>query len=94
MPLPLHIFEPRYKEMIGHCIEKKLEFGMVLASENNVAATGCTAEILRKIRDYPDGRMDILTEGRSVFRLAELLSEKAYYEAIVEYLEDTPSPAR
>jgi len=91
MALPLHIFEPRYKEMIGHCIEKKLEFGMVLASNQNVASVGCTAEILQKIREYPDGRMDILTEGRTVFRLAEMLSEQAYYEGVVEYVTDAAS---
>src|SRR5271170_6845293 len=91
MPLPLHIFEPRYKEMIGHCIEKKLEFGMVLASNQSMVSVGCTAEILQKIREYPDGRMDILTEGRSVFRLAEMLNEEAYYGGVVEYLTDAAS---
>lgn len=95
MPLPLHIFEERYKLMIAHCLERHLEFGVVLASENNVAAAGCTAEILRKIRDYPDGRMDILVAGRSPFRLVEMLNQQAYYEAVVEYLEDTAaSPDR
>jgi Lon protease-like protein len=90
MPLPLHIFEPRYKEMIGRCLEERLEFGLALASNNGVVSTGCTAEIVQKIR-YPDGRLDILTEGRSPFHLAEMLSEQAYYEGIVEYLTDEPS---
>ena len=88
--LPLHIFEPRYKRMIGRCLEEKLEFGMILASHQSVAAVGCTAEILRKIRDYPDGRMDILTTGRAVFQLTELLNEEQYYEGVVEYLSDSP----
>jgi len=91
MPLPLHIFEPRYKLMIARCMEQQREFGLVLAANNTVASTGCTAEILRKIREYPDGRMDILTEGRSPFHLAEMLSEEQYYEGIVEYLHDAPS---
>ncbi len=86
MPLPLHIFEPRYKMMIGLCLSERLEFGMVLAGKNGIATVGCTAEIVRKIKDYPDGRMDILTEGRSVFHLVQFLEEKEYYEAIVEYL--------
>jgi ATP-dependent Lon protease len=86
--LPLHIFEPRYKVMIARCLDEKLEFGMILAANQAVAGLGCTAEILRKIRDYPDGRMDILTTGRAVFRLTELLEEKEYYEGVVEYLED------
>lgn len=90
MPLPLHIFEPRYKLMVGRCLEEKIEFGMVLATDQGIASVGCTAEIVGKIRDYPDGRMDIVTEGRGVFRLDEILDEKEYYEARVEYLTDGP----
>ena len=86
--LPLHIFEPRYKAMVARSLDEKLEFGMILASNQAVAAVGCTAEIVKKIRDYPDGRMDILTLGRSVFHLNELLDEKEYYEGQVEYVEE------
>jgi ATP-dependent Lon protease len=93
MHLPLHIFEPRYQLMITRCIREKLEFGMILASDKAVATFGCTAEILSTVRDYPDGRTDIVTEGRSVFRLIELLDLKEYYEGAVEYLGDIPSPA-
>jgi Lon protease-like protein len=85
MPLPLHIFEPRYKLMIGRCLEEHLEFGVILAAGKSLATVGCMAEILEKIKEYPDGRMDILTEGRAVFRLVELLEEKEYYEAVAEY---------
>lgn len=92
MPLPLHIFEPRYQQMIAHCMEERLTFGMVLAANNTVATVGCTAEILQKIREYPDGRSDIVTEGRSPFRLVEMVSERSYYEGVVEYLADTPTP--
>ena len=53
---------------------------MILAANQSVAAVGCTAEIVQKIREYPDGRMDILTKGRAVFHLSELLDEKEYYE--------------
>ncbi|HTW22929.1 MAG TPA: LON peptidase substrate-binding domain-containing protein [Candidatus Baltobacteraceae bacterium] len=91
MALPLHIFEPRYRLMIARCLDEKIEFGMVLAANNNVATMGCTAEIIRKIRDYPDGRLDITAEGRAVFRLAELLDEKEYYEGLVEYVPDEES---
>jgi Lon protease-like protein len=91
MVLPLHIFEPRYKAMIGRCLGEKIEFGMILASGEGVAKTGCTAEITLKVKDYPDGRMDILAEGRSVFGVKELLDRNEYYEGIVEYLPDEPS---
>jgi len=90
-PLPLHIFEPRYKLMIRNCLSEKLEFGMVLASNKSVANIGCTAAILRLTKEYPDGRMDILTEGHRVFRISEILDEKDYHEGIVEYLVDEPS---
>lgn len=88
MRLPLHIFEPRYKLMISRCLEEKIEFGMILAANNAVATMGCTAEILRKTKDYSDGRMDIEAEGRAVFRLMDLLHEKEYHEGIVEYVKD------
>lgn len=88
MQLPLHIFEPRYKLMISRCLEEKIEFGMILAANNSVATMGCMAGILRKTKDYSDGRMDIETEGRAVFRLVDLLHEKEYYEGIVEYVEN------
>ncbi len=92
MTLPLHIFEPRYKKMIARCLNERLEFGIVLAEDKSVSTVGCTAEIVRKTKDYPDGRMDILTEGRAVFRLVEVLEEKEYYEGVVEYLSEIPSP--
>jgi len=91
MPLPLHIFEPRYKEMIRLCLDQKLEFGTVLAANNAIATVGCTAEIVRKLQEYPDGRMDILVEGCAIFRMVELYSDKPYHEATVEYLEDATS---
>ena len=86
--LPLHIFEPRYKLMIARCLEEKLQFGMILAANQSVAAVGCTAEIVQKLRDYPDGRMDIMTKGREVFHLTELFDEKEYYEGAVDYVQD------
>ncbi|HXW57528.1 MAG TPA: LON peptidase substrate-binding domain-containing protein [Candidatus Cybelea sp.] len=92
MPIPLHIFEPRYKTMIARCLRERLEFGLVLAQERSPAAIGCTAEITRKIKDYADGRMDILVEGRAIFRLIEMHDEKEYYEGIVDYLPEDATP--
>jgi ATP-dependent Lon protease len=91
MPLPLHIFEPRYKSMIRRCLGQELEFGVVLASDQSISKIGCTAAIGRIIKEYPDGRLDILTAGRTPFRLGEILEEKEYYEGVVEYLEDERS---
>ncbi|MFZ3216941.1 MAG: LON peptidase substrate-binding domain-containing protein [Candidatus Acidiferrales bacterium] len=91
--LPLHIFEPRYKLMIQRCVRHNWEFGVILARENGVTAVGCTAKITRKLKDYEDGRMDILTQGRARFRALHLLQEKDYHEAIVEFLDDLPAAA-
>jgi ATP-dependent Lon protease len=86
--LPLHIFEARYKLMVSRCVEEELEFGVVLTTAGEIASTGCTAEINRILRKYPDGRMDIATTGRDVFKIIRLVDEKPYYEAIAEYLAD------
>ncbi len=88
--LPLHIFEPRYKLMIQHCLTHNREFGVILAGEKGVATIGCTAAITQKLKDYDDGRMDVLTQGRTVFRALNLLHEKEYHEALVEFLSDAP----
>jgi Lon protease-like protein len=78
--------------MIGRCMNETIEFGVILAAEKGVARVGCTAEIAQKLKDYPDGRMDIITEGRSVFHMLELLEEREYYEAMVEYSVDDLAP--
>lgn len=92
MPVPLHIFEPRYKNMIGRCLKERIEFGIVLAQHGSAVAVGCTAEITRKVRDYSDGRMDIIADGRAIFRIIDLLDEKQYHEAIVDYLPEDATP--
>ena len=88
VPLPLHIFEPRYKLMIGTCIEENLEFGVVLSDENRIVSVGCTAKVLKLIKKFDDGRMDIISIGGERFRVSKLIDEKLYYEATVEYLAE------
>ena len=87
-PLPLHIFEPRYRQMVKDCLEEKTEFGMLLSLPNGVAHVGCTAEIVEVAKRYNDGRMDILTVGRVPFRVVELFTENPLLEGHVDYLED------
>jgi Lon protease-like protein len=88
--LPLHIFEPRYKLMVGHCRERHLSFGVVLVKGEGIAPAGCTAEIMEVAKEYPDGKLDILTMGRLPFNILEVFEEQPYAEADVEYLEDEP----
>ncbi len=91
--LPLHIFEPRYREMVKDCLTEKSEFGMLLSLPKGVARVGCTAEILEVAKRYDDGRMDILTIGRVPFRVVELFDIDALTEGHVDYLEDREIPA-
>ena len=86
--VPLHIFEPRYKEMTRHCLDTQSAFGIVLADEGKMARTGCSAIIVKILKEYEDGRSDILIAGQNAFRLIHTYSEKAYAEADVEFLED------
>ena len=91
-PLPLHIFEARYKEMVKGCLQEKSEFGMLLSLPKGIAHVGCTAEILEVVKRYPDGRMDIVTVGRAPFRVVELFTEHPLLEGQVDYLEDREAP--
>jgi ATP-dependent Lon protease len=86
--LPLHIFEPRYREMVNRCMREHAEFGMLLSVANGVTRVGCTAEIMEILTRYPDGRMDIITVGRMPFRAVELFTENPLLEGQVDYLED------
>lgn len=93
--LPLHIFEPRYRQMVRQCLKKRTEFGMLLAVPKGIVRVGCTAEIMELVKRYEDGRMDILTVGRAPFRILELFApqsaaedEDALLEGHVEYLDD------
>jgi Lon protease-like protein len=87
--LPLHIFEPRYREMIGECLEAKKPFGVVRAKDNEgMAAIGCTAEIVKLVKRYEDGRMDILTIGRRRFEITEVHRERNFLQAEVMFLDD------
>ncbi len=94
--LPLHIFEPRYREMVGQCLETGSPFGVVLIREGrevgplagHIADVGTTAAI-RQAGRYPDGRLDIVTVGETRFRIVSLdRATHAYLTAVVEELEE------
>lgn len=90
-PLPLHIFEPRYKEMISECLLKDQPFGMVRAKENALSAIGCSASILNVLKKYEDGRLDIAAEGARRFEITQVNQERSFLQAEVTYFEDEPS---
>lgn len=88
VPLPLHIFEPRYKEMVKECLDQSLHFGIIRSKGEDLATVGCTAEIINVLKKYPDGRMNILTEGKKRFEVLQINEEKSFLQAEVFYLED------
>ena len=88
--LPLHIFEPRYKEMIGECLAQHRTFGVVRAVEQGLAEIGCTAEIITVVKEYPDGRLDLVSEGRQRFELLRVNQERSFLQAEVLMIDDEP----
>jgi ATP-dependent Lon protease len=96
--LPLHIFEPRYRQMVSRCLDDRSEFGMLLSLPKGIVRVGCTAEIIEVVKRYEDGRMDILAVGRAPFRIVELFNAEAFsedslLEGHVDYLDDRDRPA-
>jgi ATP-dependent Lon protease len=92
--IPLHIFEDRYKEMVGEAIRDQSEFGIVLAKEEGVLQAGCTVRVENVLKNYPDGRMDIVTAGVRRFEIVSLNQEKNYLRGEVGFYEDDdPEPA-
>ena len=86
--LPLHIFEPRYRLLIGEALEGHSEFGIILARESKLAPFGCTAMVERVTKRHDDGRFDIETRGRRRFQALELNTNLPYLRARVEYFDD------
>jgi Lon protease-like protein len=89
-PLPLHIFEPRYKEMIGECLAEHRNFGVVRAIEQSLADVGCTAEIVTVVKEYPDGRLDLVSEGRRRFEVLRVNQERSFLQAEILLISDEP----
>lgn len=91
--IPLHIFEDRYKEMMGKAIETHAEFGVVLAAQGGIASAGCTATVEEVVKTYEDGRFDLLALGRRRFHLKALDQEQAFLRGEVEFFGDEPGAA-
>ena len=89
-PLPLHIFEPRYKEMIRECIAAEAPFGVIRAFDEGIAEVGCTAEIITVTKEYPDGRLDLICEGRKCFEVVEVNRDRSFLQAEVLIVPDEP----
>ncbi|MEA2265483.1 MAG: hypothetical protein QOE27_1066 [Solirubrobacteraceae bacterium] len=86
--VPLHVFEARYKTMIGECLERDSEFGIIWLAEDELKPVGCACVIDRVLERMEDGRMNILTRGTRPFRLIERQDELPYPAGTIEFLED------
>jgi Lon protease-like protein len=88
--VPLHIFEERYKLMIGECLDEAREFGIIWLADDALKEVGCAARITRVLERFEDGRLNILVEGTTPFRLERRIGDLAYPAGDIEVLDDEP----
>jgi Lon protease-like protein len=86
--VPLHIFEERYKTMIGRCLEEGSEFGIVWMAEDGLRPIGCACEIAEVVERLEDGRINLIARGTRPFRIEQRQEELPYPAGVVEFLED------
>jgi Lon protease-like protein len=88
--VPLHIFELRYRELIGECLEGDTEFGLLYADEEGVREVGTRARVADVLERFDDGRMDIVVEGGERFRVENVTRGRSFMTALVEEVVDEP----
>lgn len=86
--MPLHIFEPRYRDLVADCLEREVPFVLLYADEDGARELGCTARVAEVVARFDDGRMDIVVEGAEVVRVTELMRGHSYLSGRVEPAED------
>jgi Lon protease-like protein len=86
--VPLHIFEERFKTMIGECLDRGIEFGIVWLADDELKGIGCAVEVSRVLERFEDGRLHILCQGTRPFRLVEREDTLPYPAGTVEFLDD------
>jgi Lon protease-like protein len=86
--VPLHIFEERYKLMIGECLEEEREFGIVWFADDKLCEIGCMGRITQLLDTSEDGRLNILVQGTRPFRLVERVPDLPYPAGTIELLDD------
>ncbi|HVE67090.1 MAG TPA: LON peptidase substrate-binding domain-containing protein [Solirubrobacteraceae bacterium] len=91
--VPLHIFEERYKTMIGACLDREAEFGIVWLSDDGLRPVGCACEIAEVLDRAEDGRMNILVRGTRPFRIVARQDDLPYPAGEVEFLSDKDEEA-
>jgi len=92
--IPLHIFEPRYRELINECIDEDTEFGLVFADEDGVRELGTRALVTDVLERFDDGRLNIVVEGQERFHVERLTQGRSFMTAIVAPVAETRTPGR
>jgi Lon protease-like protein len=90
--VPLHIFEPRYRELIAECLEAEQPFGLVYADDDGLRRIGTLATVVEVTDRFEDGRMNVVVEGGERFRLVDLTDGRSFHTGNVETLEDDDDP--
>jgi len=90
--VPLHIFEPRYRELIGECLDDDADFGLVFADEDGVREIGTRARVAEVLERFNDGRLNIVVEGGERFRVEKLTRGRSYMTCVVAPVEDEAEP--
>ena len=93
-PLPLHIFEERYRQMTAHCLQQNTPFGILCMNDGRMAKVGCSARIKRILQRYEDGRLDIMVEGKMRFQWVTLYNDHPYLTGEVNWLSEPNRPTR
>ena len=86
--VPLHIFEERYRELVGECIEDDREFGLVYADESGVRELGTRARVAAVLERFDDGRLNIVVEGGERFVVERLTQGRSFMTAEVSDVDD------
>jgi Lon protease-like protein len=86
--MPLHIFEDRYRRLIGDCEERGQEFALLYADDDGTRELGCTAELVEVTERFDDGRLNVIVRGGEVVQVVELTRGRAYTTARVEPAPD------
>jgi Lon protease-like protein len=93
--VPLHIFEPRYRELIAECLDAGEPFGLVFADDDGLRHVGTLASVVEVTDRFEDGRLNVVVEGGERFRLVELTEGRSFHTGTIEPigdLEDPPTP--
>ena len=91
--VPLHIFEPRYRELIGESLEDGSPFGIVFADDDGLRQIGTLATVTEVVERFDDGRLNVLVEGGARFRLLELTEGREFATGRIEPVDDQHDPA-